>query len=445
MISSSATSLPHSNPTSSSTSSTSNTSSTTLVVLLLVGTLLSVCGALLLDSPYCWDLATYLRQAQLAMGEGVRDYSRLRGATGPVAYPALHILAYALLLPALLPPDSHDPYHPALRLGFAHFVFAVLLVLTVLVLTTLYRRSSKVPFWIVLLFLSSRRVLNIYVLGFFNDAIAMPLLYFAIFLFVHRRWSWGCFVFSLAVGVKMSVLLFAPGLLLLLVLTGDLRSVLKNLTICGATQLLIGLPFLLENPWAYVRLSFNFGRRFMHSQTINYRFLSEDLFHSPLFAAFLLLVHLALLFFFLRRHWQPYWNQIFLANGPQVCICDDQIFTILFISNLIGVTMARSLHYQFFVWYFHQLPYLLWRTDMKNWQRIGVFALLTWAWEVHPSSVLSSLCLHLGHLLLLFGLYRNTSLLSLTNASESASTLGSTSCASSFALPPLSKSSALID
>jgi alpha-1,3-mannosyltransferase len=32
---------------------------------------------------------------------------------------------------------------------------------------------------------------------------------------------------------------------------------------------------------------------------------------------------------------------------------------LLFTSNLIGITFARSLHYQFHSWYFHQIPFLL--------------------------------------------------------------------------------------
>ena len=46
-------------------------------------------------------------------------------------------------------------------------------------------------------------------------------------------------------------------------------------TIVG-TQVLIGLPFLAHDPWAYLGRAFEFDRKFMYIWSVNWNFLGEE-------------------------------------------------------------------------------------------------------------------------------------------------------------------------
>ncbi|XP_055312404.1 lethal(2)neighbour of tid protein isoform X2 [Sitodiplosis mosellana] len=75
----------------------------------------------------------------------------------------------------------------------------------------------------------------------------------------------------------------------------------------------------------------------------------------------------------------------------------------IFLSNFIGIMCSRSLHYQFYVWYFHTLPYLTWFTDFNVSLKLLLLGLIEFAWNTYPSTVLSSSLLHLSHVILLYG------------------------------------------
>lgn len=76
----------------------------------------------------------------------------------------------------------------------------------------------------------------------------------------------------------------------------------------------------------------------------------------------------------------------------------------IFLANFIGVVCARSLHYQFYVWYFHSLPYLTWFTEYSTSLKFLLLLLIEFCWNTYPSTAVSSLILHTCHIILLVGI-----------------------------------------
>ncbi|XP_020617022.1 dol-P-Man:Man(5)GlcNAc(2)-PP-Dol alpha-1,3-mannosyltransferase-like [Orbicella faveolata] len=109
--------------------------------------------------------------------------------------------------------------------------------------------------------------------------------------------------FSLAVSVKMNILLFAPGLLLLLFQSFGVWWTIPRLALCALIQLVLGLPFLLENPISYITMAFNLGRQFFFKWTVNWRFLPEWLFLNRYFHVCLLVCHVTVLMLFYLYKW----------------------------------------------------------------------------------------------------------------------------------------------
>lgn len=351
----------------------------------------------------------------------------------------------------------------------AQYIFAGIYLLQMCLVLRLYAKSRKVPpYVLVLSALTSYRIHSIYVLRLFNDPVAILLLYASLNLFMDRRWTFGSIFFSLAVGVKMNILLFAPALLLFyLTNLGSFRTLLQ-LTICAGIQLLLGAPFLLTYPWAYLKGSFDLGRVFEHKWTVNFRFLPREFFEWREFHLCLLGLHLLLLLCFCKPCWTFFKSYVRLRQvqdhlEPQIARkqvetqkkpkrelqtdeqlsseqksflkafekslqqstgrkveqpqqperlgihfdqCTQLALLPFFLCNFIGVACARSLHYQFYVWYFHSLPYLVWSTPYSLGVRYLILGIIEYCWNTYPSTNLSSAALHLCHLALLVGVAR---------------------------------------
>ncbi|CAH1773575.1 unnamed protein product [Owenia fusiformis] len=238
---------------------------------------------------------------------------------------------------------------------------------------------------------ASYRIHSIYILRLFNDPVAMAFLYLAVNLFLDDHWLLGCAIYSIGVSVKMNVLLFAPALLMLLLYTQGLNGTILHLALCASIQLLFGLPFLLVNPVGYMMRSFDLGRQFFFKWTVNWRFLPEDLFLNRYLHVSLLFLHLAVLALFYFSRWSKKYGGILKLlswSKPKVtALSANDIVLPLFISNFIGMCFSRSLHYQFYVWYFHTLHYLLWNTALPVIYRVCILGVIELCWNTYPSTV----------------------------------------------------------
>jgi len=83
----------------------------------------------------------------------------------------------------------------------------------------------------------------------------------------------------------------------------------------------------------------------------------------------------------------------------------DYVATVLMTCNLIGILFARSLHYQFYSWYFQQLPFLAQRTKYPFLLQLVIILGIEYAWNVFPSTPLSSGVLLISNSALVLGIW----------------------------------------
>ncbi|KAF6142489.1 hypothetical protein GIB67_039453 [Kingdonia uniflora] len=164
-----------------------------------------------------WD--AYMSQVSGFL-EGERDYSNLKGDTGPLVYPAGFLYMYSAIQFV-----TGGEVYPS------QILFGILYIINLGIVLFIYVKTDVLPWWALSLLCLSKRVHSIFVLRLFNDCYAMTLLHAALATLLCQRWHMGLIIFSVAVSIKMNVLLYAPPLLLLM---------LKSLSIGGVISALAG-------------------------------------------------------------------------------------------------------------------------------------------------------------------------------------------------------------
>lgn len=156
-------------------------------------------------------------------------------------------------------------------------------------------------------------------------------------------------------------------------------------------------------------------RVFDYTWTVNWRMLPQQVFLSPAFAKLVLALHLGILLSFAHCRWLAarggLWRALrnFVTTPRRTKLSAETVLRIVFTGNFVGIVCARSLHYQFYAWYFHTLPFLLWQAKLPTWARLTAFVAIEACWNVYPSTSLSSCVLLAAHCLLLACLWLRSS------------------------------------
>ncbi|KAJ6102564.1 hypothetical protein N7486_004991 [Penicillium sp. IBT 16267x] len=349
------------------------------------------------------DWSTYMQQVSLYIS-GERDYPSIKGSTGPLVYPAAHVYVYTLLYH--LTDEGRD-------IITGQVLFAGLYLSTLVLVFGCYRKTGAPPYLFPLLVLS-KRLHSIFMLRMFNDGVAAFTIWLAIWLFLKRQWTLGVLVWTLGVGVKMTLVLFAPAIAVITLLSvGLIRSVYLG-ALFLQIQWCLSVPFLQKNAAGYFSRAFELTRQFMFKWTVNWRFVGEENFLSREFSVALLLLHVSILALFSIGWVKPSGSNVFRflqdtiqGRQQQVVLSNTFIMTAMLSSLAIGMLCARSLHYQFFAYLAWASPFLLWRAGLHPILVYVAWALQEWAWNVYPSTNASSAAVVLSLALQVFGVWFN--------------------------------------
>lgn len=157
------------------------------------------------------DWTTYMQHIALYQA-GERDYTVIKGDTGPLVYPAGHVYIYSFL---------YELTNKGQDIALGQYIFAGIYIATLIVVLSCYIKAGAPPYLLPLLVLS-KRLHSVYMLRLFNDGIATLAMWLAILFFQQRQLAIATTIWSLGVGVKMSLLLLAPGVAIVVALSGGI-------------------------------------------------------------------------------------------------------------------------------------------------------------------------------------------------------------------------------
>ena len=154
------------------------------------------CVLIFIDTEIDWK--AYMQEVQYFLN-GERNYYNMRGDTGPLVYPAGFLYIFGFLhyatdrgLNILRGNESilqpfFKIYTSFLLFIAGQWIFALVYVLTIILVFVIYKRGGIAPNWILILLVLSKRIHSIFVLRMFNDCIASLIAMISIYLFSTQK------------------------------------------------------------------------------------------------------------------------------------------------------------------------------------------------------------------------------------------------------------------
>lgn len=379
------------------------------------------------------DYKAYMEQIEMIKIDKCFDYSQIEGGTGPLVYPAGHVLIYKFMY--WITSGMNNLY-------YGQVAFRYLYLSTLFLQLIIYNYLQLPPIFVVLASLS-KRLHSIYVLRLFNDSFTTFFIVWTVLLFtagtrLPLRSSYrylcallGSVTYSFAVSVKMNALLYLPAILLAIYLSCNGNLLKSSFCILSMVlwQVSVALPFLSTYPWEYLHCAFNFKRQFMFQWSINWQFIGEMGFQDSLFQKSLLLSQMLIIIMIIfvaypgrlledalqslkhpmtdillvHENSTPDLDNVVPVNHTtndeelsniyaeqQQKLQKASIPLLLILTNFVGILFARSLHYQFLSWYHWTIPALLHWSQLNTVVCLVLFVLNEYCWNVYPPNPHSS-------------------------------------------------------
>ncbi|GAM29288.1 hypothetical protein SAMD00019534_124640 [Acytostelium subglobosum LB1] len=270
------------------------------------------------------------------------DYSHFMHYHGPCTYPAGFMYLYTLLY--------YITGHGSLQVF--QLVWAVMESVNFVVIKKLCDRLN-LPTILAILPIASNRLHLYNVRVVINDFPSTLLLHVALLLIIDRRYISFSILYSFVVSLKLNYIFYAPAILLIFLRTMPLNSVIINLSLMALVQIILGLPFLMANPVAYISIAYDFSRTLLWEKTRNYKFVGRIMYDSAPFNMILISLLVGTIIIFLFRMWRR------ISTTHQQQSRDRAIVFVFLFVNFLAITFARGLYTPFLCWYFYTFPIVL--------------------------------------------------------------------------------------